>query len=233
MAALLNSLTCQPAAITGAIDRYKAVGSEQNCVDSASGSPLRFDLTRHHPEQLLVHHQYGGGTLSFAAIARLRIVPELADRIAALKAAHPSYIAVHIRNTDYRTDYEPILQALKEHPHTGEILFCSDDARCKQRAQEVLGDRLFYSTATPDTQGRSLHANPDLDRWEQNSNALVDLVMLALANQLFLTKISSGIYSGFSLLANFLHHNPQVLASFLRGLPPAFSGREKPPKTTP
>lgn len=215
MADRLNTLTCQPPAIAGAIDRYEVSTDGENCVEAASRSPLRFDLSRDHPEPLLVHHQYGGGTLSFAAIARLRLIPALAERIATLKAEHPSYIAVHIRNTDYQTDYEPILDALKVHPHAGEILLCSDDARCKQRAREALGERIFSSTATPDTQGRSLHANPDLDRWEQNSNALVDLAMLALADQLFLTKTTSGVYSGFSLLANFLHHHRPVLNGFL------------------
>ena len=194
MAALLITLTSQPPAIAGAIDSYSVEGDSQKCVDSSSRSPLRFDLNRHHVEQLLVLHQYGGGPLSFGAIARLRLTAELTERIAALKAAYPSYIAVHIRNTDYQTNYEPIIDAIKGHSHTGEVLFClDDDTCCKHRAREALGDQLFSSTSTPYTQGRLLHANPNLDRWEENSNALVDLAILSLADQLFLTKTASGL----------------------------------------
>jgi nitrate reductase cytochrome c-type subunit len=51
MAALLITLTSQPPAIAGAIDSYSVEGDTQNCVDSFSRSPLRFDLNHHKLEQ--------------------------------------------------------------------------------------------------------------------------------------------------------------------------------------
>jgi hypothetical protein len=215
MAELLNRLTCLPKCVAGKINSYTAIGSANNCIDAITGDPLNFDLAHHHQEELLVHHQYGGGTLSYSAIARIQLVTAIAQRIIELKKSHTSYIAVHIRNTDYQTDYEPVFQALRAHAHHRQILVCTDDLRCKRRALEVFGEDLFSATTTPDTAGHSIHANPNLNRWEENCNSLVDLAMLASADQLFITKTTSGLYSGFSMLANHLNHNRTVLYSFL------------------
>jgi hypothetical protein len=210
----LNKMTCRPLCLAGKIGAYTATGSPDNCVDTLTGTPLRFDLSLHHPETLLVHHQYGGGTLSFSAVSKLKLVPEITSRIARLKEAHPDYVALHVRNTDYQTAYEPLLEAIQA-TDAKKILLCSDDARCKDRARTLLGDRLFFATDTPDTGGKSLHANAQLDRWRENCNALADLAMLALANKLYIAPTTTGPYSGFSLLANFLHHNRQALEEFL------------------
>ena len=218
MDAELNRMTCRPDCIAGKISSYSFSGGPDNCVETNSATPLRFDMSIQHPETLLVHHQYGGGTLSFEALSRLRLVPEIADRVARIKAAHPSYVALHVRNTDYQTAYEPLLEAIRQ-TDAPSILLCSDDARCKERAHALLGNRLFFCSETPDTGGRSLHANARLDRWTENCNALVDLTMLALANTLYVAPTTSGVYSGFSLLANFLHHNRQTLRELLGSVP--------------
>jgi hypothetical protein len=214
LAAELNQMTCNPSCLTGRIETYTAIAGTDNCIDAQTGTPLRFNLTTAHPETLLVHHQYGGGILSFHALSKLQLRPEISTRVAALKALHPSYIALHVRNTDYQTDYTPLLEDLKKN-EAEKILLCSDDARCKEKARSILGHRLFFATDTPDTGGKSLHANAHLDRWSENCNALIDLAMLSLANTLYVAPTTSGVYSGFSLLSNFLHHNRPYLKDFL------------------
>jgi hypothetical protein len=67
---------------------------------------LTFDTERNHPEQVLLHEQPGGGTLTRAGLARVMLAPDIIAIVEqALQKLHPDYVGIHVRNTDRRTAY--------------------------------------------------------------------------------------------------------------------------------
>ncbi len=216
IAARINQMTCLPSCVAGNLAGYLPSAAEgKGCVESVTGAILSFDMLREHPEQILLHHQYGGGILSFNCISHFVLHPSIARVVRDLRVAHPSYVAVHIRNTDYQTDYENVLLGLLSVEKGNQILLCSDDSRCKEYARKLFGDQVFFCTDTPETGGLSLHANASLNRLVENTNSLVDLAMLALGDRIYVSKTNQGVYSGFSMLANFLHYNKAEMGRFL------------------
>jgi hypothetical protein len=88
-----------------------------------------------------VHH--GSGRLrgaSVAALARLRLHDNLSDElIKRLKSIGSDYISVHIRNTDYKTNYEALLNQLSSHPgllRYKNLFVATDDIDCLEACKK-------------------------------------------------------------------------------------------------
>ena len=231
----LDSLDCVPPEIFGRLSLLRqishpdlAIAPGANCVDSESLVSLRFDLNRDHPERLLLRQQWGGGTASFAAVDRLTVTQGLATTIrATLDGLPPGYVALHIRNTDYRTDVARAIDVIRSSVAGRDLVLCSDDAQAFDLVSAGLPDTRVHRVSRPafDT-GKPLHLTAKSYgaelRHRVASDGLLDLCALAGASTLYLSVVTSGDgraapgkISGFSGLARYLGARKARLRKFL------------------
>lgn len=223
---LFDTLTVAPAHLFGRVNAcaVRWERASRGYVDVQTGLPMASDLSIDHPESLLVHHCTGFTEDAPAALARMRLRPHL---VATLKerlgAIGGPYAAIHIRNTDFRTDYRRHLESVKG--AMGRPIFvATDDAGALAYVRSLFGAEQVFSFADlPDPPGRPLHVlTVDDDVFRRNSDAILDLLMLAMARQLCIMPIGpnpyGSPYSGYSFLARQLKaSSPRLLAQLLSG----------------
>jgi len=234
--ARINGMSTLPPECAGRIASYKAQSVPDTLIkglrdyfghfvslrDDSTQVPLTFDMRVDHGPDLLLHHCSGGGfTKALHALATLRPSPELRKRLQRAIAGLPSeYDAIHVRNTDLRSDYQAALArlaGLSDRP----LLVCSDDAGVIDHARQVVPtDRLLLSSCPPDPRvyglaTRTLHKDaPSLPRRDVNFAAIIDLVCLARSSRLSAAELLPGQAketSGFARLAAELQKSPSLL----------------------
>jgi hypothetical protein len=186
--------------------------------DAETGRELNFDAAIDHSEQVIVYEQAGGGPASFAALDRLTLAPKIAQLVLNnLHHLNANFDAVHIRHSDYKTDFATFLTRLRSVLRGRPVLICSDSADAISAASEILHPTttLLSVTKTPDLGGAPLHGANELDDTEALIDLLSDLFAMALSRRLFFTSLSAGHtddlrISGFSLLAFILNKNPDT-----------------------
>ena len=217
----IESLAIVPRCLHGRVNTYATTWdpSFKNFSDKDTGELLTFDFDANYDEDLLVHHQCWGGVDSIECLARLTLCDELRTEFTArLSSLGDDYVGVHVRNTDYRTDYRTFFASIHDDLIQKIVVVCSDDYTCRE-----YGKRFFEKSTVvtlsdvPDTKGWPLHANTGLDRYHTNTNMLLDLLALAGAARLYFTDHDLGFPSGFSVLAQLLNARRAVLAGLLRG----------------
>lgn len=214
-----------PECVSGRLSSYEADWSaERGCYcEARTGQPLTFDFGRGYPQDLLLHHQAGGGDLAFFALSRLRVRPGIADELERrIRMIGSAYHAVHVRHTDYRTDYEAALPRLRATLPAASPLFVATDNRAVVDAfRDALGhERVFSFARLPDEVGVPTHrpGQSGAEARQQNTDALLDLLMLASARRLHVLPVTNnrfGRYSGFSVLAHNLWSSKVMLRHLL------------------
>jgi hypothetical protein len=232
----LNTLVCRPAVVAGRLDRYVArpMGG-RGFVEQVSGERTRFDVEALEAaptdlcEPLLVYDDSGGGSASFELLARVRFSAAVrASAREALAALGPDYVAVHVRNTDYRTDYVGLFERLRRRVGRQVLLVCSDDPAVVDYARGVFAGPVLVSTVRlPSAHPAGAQHSPNAyheteQRRRVAMDSLVDLVALANARRLYYAPLGAvidrptatgqmsfrqfgvGPVSGFSQLAGYL-----------------------------
>ena len=225
----VNSLSCYPPRISGAqingmLDTDNTVYSKKynNLVDRVSGELLTFDLDRDYSESVLIHEQFGGGKLSFSLLERIvfseKIRSIVLDRISGLDG---DYVAIHVRNTDYQTNYESLFNRIYPEVAGKAVLICSDDAEVIAKAKSFFAaSSVFSLSEIPHTEQKPLHGEwtmkTDKDREMAAIDSIVDLCALALSSKLYFMNVASGHPSGFSILAKHLNENKDLVRNLLQ-----------------
>jgi hypothetical protein len=204
----LEQLSVFPEFLARRLNDYRSFWSrELTCdCDEATHQPLGFDFSRDYPHELLVHHSAGGGQNSLFALLRLTLrkalVDELSGRLARL--GRP-YTGVHVRHTDYQSDYRGLLSRLAQ--STGKVFLATDNRRVLDDFAVALGaDRVVSFAALPlqyDAPLHQLRLTPS-DTYRRNLDAILDLLLLALSDTLSTVELSNAghvKYSGFTMLA--------------------------------
>lgn len=213
----LDGLRTFPEELEGVLcDHYSIYDPQVGLhVDPLSRVGVRFDFVGYHHD-ILVHEQCGGG-VGWPALQMFQLTQDVRglvlDRLSLLPRR---YRAIHIRNTDMRMDVLGFLDQISPLVVGMPLLVCTDDVtvlvECRRR---LSGCGLFTVSSIPDTQGRSLHYNPDVAGWELDVGVLTDLLAMARAQELILPAIAGTAMSGFSRLAADLHRRPWVVRSLL------------------
>lgn len=221
----LDHLTCVPKFIEGRVTSYRCDPNTVG-IDLDTGQQVSFDFTHDYDEALLVHHSNGQqkGRNAILALAALQLNVSLAQRLKLRTAALAKYSAVHIRHTDYKTDYEKRIIDLGIKVH-GNIFVATDNSDVLKYCKSVLGvARVFSFSHLPDDAGMPLHhLRPAENARLRNEDAVLDLFTLALAqNFYFYPRIVGRFnfrrsYSGFSVLVDRLRHEPRLLHRVLTG----------------
>lgn len=210
-----------PDCLYGLVNDYTVIRNEKSYVrhEARSGVPVTFDFRKDYPHQLLVHHQGGGGELSLMALLRMTIRPAIAAQLETrYRAIGRPYSAIHIRDTDLNTNYEDALATLND-SSTDPLFVATDNMRVVEEFRSALGgDRIFSFASLPSSAGKPIHImeqpEPEAEVVRRNSDAILDLLLLALSRNLHLLEVSNnkhGKYSGFSVLAYNLWSSKIVL----------------------
>lgn len=221
---LLDTLPCHPHQLRGKLKTYQPAYSKSagNYLDKKTSTRLGFDFARDYEEAVLVHEQCGGGNDSFALLDRIAIAadirPLILDRIRPLGQ---DYAAVHVRNTDYKTEYENLFRDIYPRVSNKALLVCSDDAAVVAHAQAFFDkSKILVSSRATHTGNRSLHFKykkhgNERQRRTSAIDSLVDLIALGGASEIYFTNVTAGFPSGFSTLAAYLCGHKQVINALL------------------
>ena len=136
------------------------------------------------------------------------------------------FAAVHIRNTDYRTDYKSVLEKVARlEPHRS-IFLATDSPIVRDWARSRFGSRLIGLERAGFMDESPLHkvrtVGSKIDSEQLAREAFLDLLILGSAVRLYIAPTLGLIngtrfkYSGFSLLAADLHAS-EAFSSFLKG----------------
>ncbi|MBA2124651.1 hypothetical protein DLM45_00195 [Hyphomicrobium methylovorum] len=220
---ILNQLACLPHEVSGRIGTYKAqfMRDGRNNVDTLTGTSLTFDFSCDHAEPLLLHDQSSGGSASQSLIRDLWFSPSVAEAIQnAMRDIKPGYVAIHIRHTDYQTDYRAFIESIANDLIGKRVLICTDNPEVRSFVVESLPQsEPFFVTEIVETGGKPLHVSryitSDDDRRRSAINSLIDLAALGMADSVLYTGVTRGCVSGYSRLASFLCKNKDVLENLL------------------
>lgn len=214
----LNELSVFPSFLIGRLNDYDIEYSDSFnlWVDTKFKLPIAVDFSKNYSETIVVHQQFGEGSQSLDALKKLKLKPWLLERLKERFDKIPgSYIAVHARNTDIKSDYKRVIENLKS-KNFDRIFVATDNVETLQEFKEVFGNKVFsFSSLSKNTQ--SLHYLNTNSR-ERNTDSILDLLMLALSKELYCAELidcSWAKFSGYSILAMLLHKNKAVLQHLL------------------
>jgi len=220
---LFDKLEVCPKFLFGRVNSYAAiyVQEKQGYVDTETQHRLTFDFSRAHNEPLLVHHAAGANGNSISALVRIRlhdaIVDTLLDRLHTIRLP---YTAIHVRHTDYQMDYEKEL-VKRRHEIDGAVLIATDNRDVVEFCRSVFGrDRVYSFARLPDRPGKPAHVFEGGEPvYEINRDAIIDLLLVSLANQFIFFPLSTNIhgskYSGYTMLARALRNFPFVVQQLI------------------
>jgi hypothetical protein len=224
----LRNVCVVPNFLAGDCHRYAAHFDHEvgYFVESTTRKPITFDFAKDYAEPLLVHHASGriDGD-SVAALSRLRLRNDLRDElIKRLKSIGQNYVSIHVRNTDYTTDYRSMLNQLKAHPallNCEKLFVATDDIACLLFFRNMFPDiKIVSFSELPQESGLPIHRLSERDNvYERNRDAILDLLMLACSSTFIFLQLNENRwgtrYSGFSILARDLRNSKKVLAGLI------------------
>lgn len=200
----LNLLDCYPPEMRGKIDKYKTrlIDNALLFIDGTM-TLSTFNFNLNYKENLLVHDQFGGGSLSFKLINQITIKKKWRPVIKKnLPFLGSNYTAIHIRNSDFKTNFRIFFNKIFPQLMGKKILLCSDD----KTVAKFLKCNFKISLLS------TLNSKNDSEL-----QSVIDLVALGGASELFYTNLTYGNYSGFSGLAGYLCENKKVIEQLLKG----------------
>lgn len=223
----LNGMTAFPSDTQGNVTSYDKYKDELDEFHTfASHQDLKFDLSRDYPAEVVVYEGMGGGVASFCALKRLTLQPWLNEQIvSALQELPLHYIAVHVRHSDLKSDYEAFLRKVVGQAGSWPVFFASDNDEVIEFARGLFGaDRTLTRTTSITRAGQPLHdpalARDESERRQRTADMFVELFCLAGGKELYYTDVNERFgVSGFSRLAGFLAQHPDLRARLL-GTPP-------------
>jgi hypothetical protein len=218
-----DSFDVEPVGFKTRVNDYRVEYNRSLSALAEVGSGLipSFDLKQKFNAPLLLYHAVGGGLRKAEIVMRrISISPfvlhTLNERLARIGG---SYSSVHIRHTDYSTDYKDRILALRPQI-VGSLYVATDNREVLDFCREVFGaERVFNFSVFPAVAGEPIHDNLKMDPRQSNLDAICDLLILAMAKSYHFFPISNspggGLgYSGFSRLAELLHKDKKLLQQF-------------------
>jgi len=220
---LFDSIDVLPKSIQGRVSCYRAdySNTQGGYRDQISGELISFDFNSDFDISLLVHEE--GRQVNYLSSLDLLRKLRLNERVKLditrrLKLLPEKYTGIHIRHTDYLTDYESFLTQLKSELEGKNVLICSDNLQVIDYIKsEFTQSNVIRLSTFEDNRGWPLHVDHSgSHQYNKNIEALTDLFALALADNIYLTNVQQlQAPSGFSLLAMGLYQNKDVVKSLL------------------
>ena len=166
--------------------------------------------TVNRPESVVIHHRSGGGLDSVKALSMFQLNVSIREDIfERLRLLGQDYDAVHIRHTDYKTDYELLINSLQLKLVGRTVLLCSDNYKVIEYAKSRLTASNVVCVASPnelslDTDTfRPAHYHwhlPLNERRLRNITMLTDLIGMARAKNLYFGDVTRSGASQISFM---------------------------------
>ena len=188
-----------------------------------------FDNLENHPAELIIHHMTGGGEESIETLSLLKLKYEIINKInLKINFLGVDYDAIHIRNTDYRSEYATFLKRLNLKSLGRRIFLCTDNLDVIRVAKETMcqNEIIVIEKYFPmsKTNNSPIHFQWGLSKeviYLNNINMLAELIGMAKSKNLFYPNLSENInqvkFSGFSLLAENLKSRPTLVDQLMGG----------------
>ncbi len=224
IAALDRLDSVEPAGVAGRLGRYDPVWHEQGLMFACrdTGAPLRFDMSRDHAARCLVHEQAGGGLTGVWPLRGLALAPDLAAEIVTrLARLGPDYDALHVRHTDYQTDFRKLFERTKPLFVGRRLLVCTDSAEVQRFARAYFAPEVdvLFSSDIPDLGGQPIHETRIVDARVAAVDQFCDLIAMARARRYLFSTLSSLGQSGRPMISGY-----SILVEGLRTLPAVAEG---------
>jgi hypothetical protein len=222
----LNQLNTFPPSCKGRLNNYKTkLDQNLNHVDPDNDAKLSFDFNKDYLEDVLVHDQFGNCASGINCLARLKLTNIFrGDLLSCLSPLiGKTYIAIHIRHSDYQTEYKRAFEEIYEKTINQRLLICTDSVEVIRFANTFFDrSEVFTLSLPPDTGGVGLptyatfHCD-DMQRYDLIVKAFADLIGLATAKEVIFIRLSLGIfndttseYSDFSHIFKKINTNQMV-----------------------
>lgn len=228
----LNKLNCQIKELNGNISNYtseylknenyilKKIGNENKSKECIK---LTFDFTKNHDEDLIIHEQCGGGTESLELLEKLKLSENIRSLFKKNKI-DGDYKSIHVRNTDYKTEYKSLLENLKEILKDEKVLVCSDDYSVIEDSIKILNKSVIITKTSNifSKSGNPLHStynNYTIEEKRQiTENSIIDLLLLSKSKKIYYSILSGYDFfklSGFTKLALLLNEKNHIVDGLL------------------
>ncbi len=219
----LDALGAFPAALNGRISELRTDYSfaKGGFVDVASDELVTFDPEQDYADELLVHEQgwLGGRLTSPLMLRKLRLTERARQDIRSRLATLPAeYVGVHIRHTDYTSDYRAFIAEIKDRVSGKHVLICSDSSEVIDYVTGELADSKVIRLSTFDNYSTERLHYRDMgeSQYAANIETLTDLFALSLGDALLFGNVrEANRPSGFSLLAQSLHADKAVARNLI------------------
>ena len=189
------------------------------------------ELLVKNKEDVILYYSHGGGEASIEAIKLFKLKDSISKMILdKLQLLGLDYDAIHIRNTDYSTNYLAFLKSIQKKVVGRKVLICSDDFFIIDAAREILNEseiitfNNYYNADNKSNNSYPMHYQWTLPKnkiKENNLNIFIDLLGISKSTNFYYTKLETNInsvsISGFSKLGENLKNNQQVVKSWLEG----------------
>lgn len=165
----------------------------------------------------------GGGEESIKTLSLLKFKNEIINKInLKINFLGLDYDAIHIRNTDYKSEYITFFKLIKPKTLGRRILLCSDNPDIMFVAKEKMGQTeiVFIEKYFPRSQTNN---SPIHFQWGMSKETiqlnnvimLADLIGMAKSKNLYYPNLTENIhlarFSGFSMLAENLKSRPELV----------------------
>lgn len=217
----LNKMDCQISEVDGKIDTYLTEYKFGNYVLENTDINLSFDFHKEYSQSLLIHEQCGGGILSLNLLSNLGLSNKVSQRLQNY-LIDGDYDSIHVRNTDYKTDYWKLFYRIKPEICHKKVLVCSDDINVIQCSKLFFSDsEIIVGTSNIFAMdGRPLHRQineyTDDEKRLLSENAIIDLILIAKSKKIHYSKLLDFNYlSGFTTLAVLLNRNQFILQNLI------------------
>jgi len=221
---LFDRASTFPTCLQGRVSSYDSYldDAQKEYVERETRQPLTFDFAKNYPHDLLVHQQHRRLPIAVSVFMRLRLHPQLTRELFLRfsKIGGP-YLGVHIRHTDYRSDYRPVIGQIAPLDMT-KVFLATDNQQVLEEFRAALpGKQIFSFAENLSVDGTPLHLrNSETgDVFRRNCDAILDLLLLALSVGVVSADITNSPYgikvSGFTVLAAELADQKRYLSELL------------------
>ena len=190
---------------------------------------LTFDFSREYSDPLLIHASDGGGWSSYRLLHLLTLRTTIRKAVKqAFKNLPKNYISIHVRDTDYSSDYELFIRQIRGLISASSCLFISsDNPKAVAHVQTVFGKDRVWTIPSPSSIHVNLDSNSPLhsrelylnekSRFDFSIKCIIDLLLLANGEKIFFPRLGNGMYSGFSVLALHLNKHKYLITQLIEG----------------
>ena len=180
--------------------------------DKTTNIPSNINFKQEYDEDIIVHNECGGGLGSFNILKLLKINKWLIDEINNRhnKIEKP-YTSVHIRNTDYQTNYIDFYNKNKSNLDDRNVFLATDSKEVLDYYKN-LDIKIFTFITCLNETNRPIHLTVKNNDTLVIIETIYDLMILALGDNFILPTQ----YYGFTRLAYTLYNNKNVVNQLLQ-----------------